>query len=471
MNLIRVLVIMAALGLGGFALGWLAWPAPPKTGEDAQPAEPERDPPSPNPASVVGRFPLTAADQQSDREIPALAVDAKGRVLLAWASRTGDLEATIFLACPAESGASLAPAVPFRKVPLRTFIGVMRGQERTVTTAVLPRLAAGGDGMTLVWAEPAGKDARLRLLVARSENGGRSFADPVPAHGPEAIRPGFTALATGPDGTTATVWMENRHGPQQPFCSVSDPRLERFTPEALVYPGPEDKGICPCCTLEVARTPAGETLVAFRNSVSGARDIYVARSAGRTADHFDAPVVVTKESWKFDGCPHDGPSLALSGGRVHVAWMDAHTGKRRVYLAHSALDTLAFEPCKWAPPTPGEQGHPRLLAVGGALHAVWDESVSDGSALSTATEATGKHQHHHGPSAGGRVVLHAVSTDGGVTFTTPRSLAARPGAFQTHPVLAGDASGTVYVAWNEVTTEGKSVVCVRLTPSQGGRGS
>src|SRR5437867_1185618 len=94
----RVLVpVLVTACLGGAVLGWMALPPPA-----------EDDPATPSgaceAAEVVHRFPLTAADMHLDRQVPAVAVDAAGRVVLAWASATGETERALYVARSADGG-------------------------------------------------------------------------------------------------------------------------------------------------------------------------------------------------------------------------------------------------------------------------------------------------------------------------------------------------------------------------------
>src|SRR5205085_10759314 len=139
--------------------------------------------------------------------------------------------------------------------------------------------------------------------------------------------------------------------------------------------GADGKGVCPCCDLAVLPAADGGLFVAFRNAAGGNRDVYVTRSL--PGGRFGEPVCVTDGHWPFEGCPHDGPALALCGGRLQVAWMDAHGGKRRVYLASSSPDALHFTGRELCPEVPGEQGHPKVAAAGDVLHVVWDNSVGE----------------------------------------------------------------------------------------------
>jgi len=459
------LIAFTLLAVGGFALGWLSSQAPSPANarpaandvsraDVAASAQPGGDSIK---VSSERRYALRPEDVAADRETPAIAVDAKGRVVVAWASQTDELERTLFLLRSNDSGATFEPPVPFRKVPIYKFQSKTPGKTMSFSTHVLPRLTADADTIWLGWVEALKGGPTVQYMVARSTDGGRTFSDPIPAHGEAAKRPGFTSLSLGADGTLLTSWLDGRNQVQQPFLALMPKGTEskkRFETDLLVYAGPEAKGICPCCDLSVARTRNGQTYVGFRDNDSGHRDICIAKSSSERPGTFEPPVPVTSQHWKFDGCPHDGPSLALAGDRLHLLWMDAHTGKNRVYAASSALDSaaLAFTP-RTLPAFSAEstQGHPKLIAdATQALHAVWDESLEP-----TPTSSAD----------GGRAIVYTKASPNG-EFQKSRAVTARPGVFQLNPSLAVSPSGQVFICWNELDTEGKQVVVVQLAPEK-----
>jgi hypothetical protein len=425
-------------------------------------------------AAVVQRFALRAGDVSADRETPAVAVAPDGTVVLAWASqeKAGDNARTLYLARSVDGGTTFETPVAWRSVPIYRFTSDNPAKERKMafSTHVLPRLAATRDSLALGWVEAIDGGPAVRFLVALSRDGGTTFAAPVAAHGERAARPGFTTLAADAKGGLACGWLSS----QQPHFSAWPADSDGFTPERLVFAGPEGKGVCPCCDVAVAVTPEDRAFVAFRNSDAGHRDIWLARSGPGTGGGtpFAAPIPVSSEPWTFNGCPHDGPSLALLGENLHVAWMDAHTGTGRVYYTATPVAEPSFHPRPLNPQGSGAQGHPKLAAGGdGTLHAVWDEGLAPEPATPAAigdgnTTETKPHAHPHAaPNAGGagRAIMYSVSRDGGATFTAARALVPSPGAYQLQPALTVGPDGTVHVAWNEIDEDGKHVVFTRLS--------
>ncbi|WP_406693606.1 sialidase family protein [Singulisphaera sp. Ch08] len=462
-----IVLAVALMAAGGFAMGWLAFGSRARTALNPSAIETAQKN-SARPVEVERRYVLRPEDIQADRETPALAVDDKGHVVVAWASQTGDLERTIYLLRSSDGGTNFAPPVPWRKVPIYKFQSKSPGKTMAFSTHVLPRLTASAGSIWLGWVEAINGGPDVRYLVARSTDGGTSFAEPVSVHGDKAVRPGFTSLSAGADGTLSASWLDGRSQGQQPFFSLGTKGANGFGTEELVFAGPDGKGICPCCDLSTARSPQGSTFVAFRNNDSGHRDIYIAQSESGEKVTFSPPIAVTPGHWKFEGCPHDGPSLALSGDRLHLLWMDAHTGKNRVYAASSELPSLNFSARELSQESKGAQGHPKLLAdSSGTLHAVWDESL-DPAPTAEGGHGGASHSHNATLSGGGRAIMYAISKANG-EFGTARALAPHAGAFQLNPAIAVGPTGDVFVAWNELDTEGKQVVLVRLPPTEPNR--
>lgn len=451
----RILVVLGVCVAVGVPLGILA-----SGRQSAVPPDNSR-PAAPLTEAVVHRFPLTAADLKAHQEKPAVAIDGKGRAVVAWATETGDRVRSLMLARSTDGGVTLTEPTAFRPVPVLNFTGMMKGKEVTRVSSVAPRLAAHADTIVLGWTEHRGK-GKVEFLVAKSTDGGATFTEPVTAHTPAAVRPTFTALTVGLDGTVACSWLDHRNGVQQPFCSIWPATAAAFTPEVMVYAGPNAQGVCPCCDTEVLRTADGATLVAFRNNDADVRECVVCRAEPGSST-FGSPLALSGHGWKFKGCPHDGPTLAVAGSELHAVWMDAHAGPMRVYHARSTVGGPTFSSTgfKMDSAAPGNQGHPQLAAVGTTLHAVWDASIGD-----EPVPAAGEPRHAHGaPTGSGRAIVYAAWSGNGSPAAS-RAVAAKDGAFQTQPALAVGPNGQVLVAWNEIAEAGKTIAISQVRPAE-----
>jgi hypothetical protein len=258
------------------------------------------------------------------------------------------------------------------------------------------------------------------------------------------------------------------------FAAVRPAGSEEFLADRLVFAGPNETGVCPCCPTETRFHADGTVLVAYRSQVDGYRDTWICRGDPGTGFAFSAPVPVVPPTWKFDGCPHDGPSLAISQEWVHVAWMDAHTGRQRVYYGRAKWADLKFTVQELHSAGPGTQGNPKLcLDAEGRLHAVWEESLQE-EPLPSAEHAAGAGGHHHSreasghgvTSGAGRAIMYACSPRADGQFESPQPVSPKPGHFQIRPaVAAGNSgkSGSLVAAWMEISESGKRLVVTTIT--------
>jgi hypothetical protein len=421
------------------------------------------------PSSVgwLHEFPLSAEDVRDTQEMPAIAIDGAGRIALAWASKDSAASRRLLLTTSANRGRSFSDPRTIASSGIFKSGGGTSGRgghERRM----LPRMMFGGDSIALAWCDAPLDGSSVRMLIAQSRDGGQSFTDPAAIHFNDAARPTFTSLSANESGHIAASWLDCRHGPQQVFAAVRRAGSERFDEDAVVFAGENEQGVCPCCPTASHVTRDGVVLVAYRSQVDGYRDIWICRHDPEQAG-FTTPMPVVPPTWKFDGCPHDGPSLAVSGETVHVAWMAAHSGRQRAYYGRAKLADMKFQVQELNAPGPGTQGNVALrVDAAGCLHALWEESLADEPAVATSEGGAGDKAseagaHQHGPPAGaGRVVMYAFSPQADGRFSRPVALRPQPGRFQMRPAIACGTDGLIVAAWMELDEKGKRVVVASL---------
>jgi thiol-disulfide isomerase/thioredoxin/cytochrome c553 len=419
-------------------------------------------------------------------ESPSLGIDSAGRLHVTWVSETAAGERTVLVASAPPGKPLSAPRVVARTGIFVADSTVGRGQSaRTVRRALrtAPHLAIlpnenGPDTVAILFTDARADDVgSVRPLIARSVDGASDFSAPAPFGAASAVRPTFTGCGTTPDGRLLFSWLDHRLGVQVPALAATAPGECTFQRETVLETSVGPRGVCPCCPTACAGDAAGDVFLAFRNQADGFRDIFVARRAA-DATAFAAVAAVVPPTWAFDGCPHDGPSLDVTGDLVTVAWMDAHEGMPRVHVATSRTDPLAFGPAQRLDPSgAGPQGNPRLCrdAVGD-LHAVWERSIAaetpvagvpQKGAAGEAAGGTGRPGGpvHGGHAGGGRLVMHARQANGG--WTAAAALAAADGVIQSRPAIAAGRSGGLAMAWFERTSDGKSLVVARSGSASG----
>jgi hypothetical protein len=227
-----------------------------------------------------------------------------------------------------------------------------------------------GPALAVVWASHLGASA---IRLARSADGGKTFtpAESVSPPGATGHR-GWPAAAADPAGNAHVVWLDHGNGSWLTARSTS---LTASRSSAAV-PSQVAEGVCYCCKTAIAAGPRGVLYTAWRHVYPGnIRDIAVAasRDAGAT---FGAPVRVSDDGWAIDGCPDDGPALAVDGsGLLHVVWPTVVDGTRKTIFYATSRDGRTFTPRREVPGLESDtRAHPQIAAArDGRVAIVWDE--------------------------------------------------------------------------------------------------
>jgi hypothetical protein len=318
-------------------------------------------------------------------------------VAAVWSASASSGETDIYAAVSRDAGETFG-------VPAR--VNSTPGQAQ-VNGEQPPRVALAGAGavpeIVVVWTAKTGADTVL--LTAASSNGGRTFSASSAVSGSEAPgNRGWQAIAT--DGSRPfVVWLDHRelveqsgghqHGQTTAAASVDGvamaqrSRLFFASLDGAVPPAPVTGGVCYCCKTAAAVGANGTVFLAWRHVYPGnLRDIAFAasRNGGRS---FTAPIRVSEDQWAINGCPDDGPAMAIDDrGAVHVVWPTVVTenGGPIKALFHAVSSDGRTFGARTRLPTRGQANHPQVAVGGGRLTVVWDES-GDGSRRIAAAHA------------------------------------------------------------------------------------
>ena len=373
---------------------------------------------------------------------PALTV--AGRTVAAVWTATKDGATNVYLATSDDGGATFSE-------PKR--VNDQDG-DASANNEQPPRVVMSGSGamrtLTVFWSkrnEGPQKNRRDAIRMARSSDEGRTFSPARSAHDPALSGArGWESLDVGSDGRVHAVWLDGRDAerkmaeaaahsgmahkgqpPQDIYHSTigSDGRMT----ESLIA-----TGVCFCCKTAVAVDARGSVYAAWRHIFPGSmRDIAFARSTdgGR---QFSALVRVSDDKWELNGCPEDGPTLAVDqSGVIHIAWAtvvsDGEPQKALFYA--TSRDGKIFSPRARLPvPAAATPGHPQLaLTPDGGVAIAWDEVVAGVR----------------------RVSFTRVSRSG--VFQSPQILSGDEAA--SHPVIVR-SQGNLLVAWTSRSSAAKS---------------
>jgi hypothetical protein len=378
-------------------------------------------------------------------------------VALAWGASTAEGATDVYLAVSRDAGRSFAAPVRVNAVPANL------SGEQPPALVLVPR-ASGEPSIVVVWTSkwPDG----TRLVSSRSDDGGKTFGAALPVPGSEAAgNRGWESVATDRDGHVVAVWLDHRE-----LASSGSMAMGAHHDRALGTAGKTDavaraqrskilfarldgdagaqpigSGVCYCCKTALAAGANGGIYAAWRQVYAGnIRDIAFAKSAdgGKT---FTAPERVSQDNWMLDGCPENGPSLAVdSRDRVHVVWPTLlpaadKNGEPTLALFYAmSADGRTFTP-RTRIPTEGVSKHPQIaLGWGNDLFIVWDEQ--DGGTR--------------------RVAAARARAGGADTVTFVRQPLADTGP-AGYPVVAGVAEADV-VAWTNGSGTSSTIRLTRV---------
>ena len=345
--------------------------------------------------------PATTTVGVPDRVNEYASVASEGAwVALAWAASSDATGTNVYAAVSRDGGASFGTPVRVNAVEKQARVN----GEQPPRIAFIRRdsvRGSGGPAIVVVWSAKGA--AGTTLLSARSGDGGRSFGPSTPVPGSEAAgNRGWESIAVDPDtGRVYVVWLDHRdtaaqadgvhamhqHGAAAAASASGDGAARAQRSQLFVGSLGADvaargiaRGVCYCCKTAATTGADGTVYVAWRHVYAGnQRDIAFAASRDRGRS-FTEPQRVSQDAWQLDGCPENGPSLAVgSGGRVFVLWptlVKASGAETLRLFLSSTTDGARFTPR--APlPAAGAAYHPQLVTAGdGTLLAAWDEVVT-----------------------------------------------------------------------------------------------
>jgi hypothetical protein len=253
--------------------------------------------------AVVAAAAVDASSSTTADDTVALAPDGKqpraavGGRLVAVAYGQGE---EIFCRVSRDQGASYSEPTRVGRVD-KLMLGMRRGPQVAVSrTGIVVTAVGREEGDVLSW---------------RSTDAGRTWAGPVKVNDQaRSAREGLQSLAADANDGVHLVWLDLRDAHTKVFGATSRDGGASWGGNRLVYESPEGT-VCECCQPTVAADSDAHVAVMWRNSLSGARDMYITRSndAGRT---FGAAEKLGRSTWPLRACPMDGGSVAVAGGRV-----------------------------------------------------------------------------------------------------------------------------------------------------------
>lgn len=208
-----------------------------------------------------------------------------------------------------------------------------RGTNWFVNWADTPALTVLDNGdWVAFWLErndpsmPEGYDIR----VVRSTDRGKTWSTPISPHRDGTkTQHGFVSMVAAGDDRVLMSWLDGRRAESAATNSLEpalhDHASAPMTLRSAVISRTEqlseefeiDDRTCSCCQTDMARWGV-QTMIVYRDrSVDEIRDISI---ASRSPVGWDTPRRIHADDWKIEGCPVNGPAIAVGGTQGLVFW-------------------------------------------------------------------------------------------------------------------------------------------------------
>jgi hypothetical protein len=283
-------------------------------------------------AALEGRSIPIASSGTSGQ--PSVAVDPREGFVVTWQEKTGDTAALRYAVISTQG-------VEARRG------SIAAGANWFVNWADFPSLVVldNGDWVTHWLARSAGGAESYDIRLVRSRDRGRTWSAPIIPHlDGTATQHGFVSLVPAGGDRVLVIWLDGRRGAKPVDTAGHDDKGhdgagghdEHESPMTLRSAVIDRAGMlseeteidastCSCCQTDAARF-AGHTVVAYRDrSPEEIRDISVLSRNAK--GEWSAPRNLHPDGWRIEGCPVNGPAVAVNRQQMLVVWTTAATGE------------------------------------------------------------------------------------------------------------------------------------------------
>jgi hypothetical protein len=287
-----------------------------------------------------------------------------------------------------------------------------------------PKIAVARDGTILLsWTQTLPHKYSGNIRFARSMDLGRSFSIPITLNDDGLITSHrFDALAIDGTGRVAVAWLDARDR------DAAKAQGGKFSGVSIYTAQSADNGASFSANRKFQQHICECCQIALTWTQAGPvvfwRNIFGANTRDFAIANLDQGVVrrATDDEWQIDACPHNGGSIAAGGqGRLHMTWFTNGNKRQGLFYKHIDGD---WESQPVAIGNPADQAnHAAIVAAGDTVILTWREF--DGRAYSVQ-------------------MMH--SKDGGSTWGEPQRLMDSTGAADYPvPLINGKQ---VLVVWN-----------------------
>ncbi|TLD69155.1 exo-alpha-sialidase [Phragmitibacter flavus] len=181
-----------------------------------------------------------------------------------------------------------------------------------------PQIAASNTALIAVWMTPGtGLFGSGPMTTAISTDKGKTWQPgPNPSDNHNTDGEGFIDITADSNGHFHLVWLDNRKDQRGLRYSKSTDNGKTWSPNQTL-----DPETCECCWNTIIAGPDNTLAVMYRDKNPRDMALIISRDSGKT---WEPSQPLGKFDWNFEGCPHVGGSLAISGNHWHATvWTGA----------------------------------------------------------------------------------------------------------------------------------------------------
>jgi hypothetical protein len=219
---------------------------------------------------------------------------------------------------------------------------IIKGQNWFVNWADFPAISADNDNLISYYLKKSDADTyAYDIFIKQSNDAGKNWTLENKLHSDTTkTEHGFVSLAPSNNNSFFISWLDGRntksmdhdhvHGQNEGAMQIRV--AEVMSNGEIVKEFELDSRTCDCCNTSTALTGDGPIVVWRDRSEKEIRDIYYSKFKDGI---WSESKPVYQDNWEINGCPVNGPKVAVQESSVAVAWFTAADNIPKVNLSFS----------------------------------------------------------------------------------------------------------------------------------------
>ena len=154
---------------------------------------------------------------------------------------------------------------------------------------------------------------------------------------------GFVSIIPNNNKWFFVTWLDGRNTVEKKLDGHHKPMTIRFAEITntgdVINESELDTAVCDCCQTSIAMTNNGPIIVYRDRSEKEVRDIYTIRNINGV---WEEPNLLHNDGWIINGCPVNGPKVAVNSTNLAVAWFTVVNNNPLVNVSFSKNNGDSF---------------------------------------------------------------------------------------------------------------------------------